>query len=138
MERTYVSPCACPRTSPGAPYPVRGRVPRTRRGTRRAPRGRAPGFDLSAPAPAEARTLADTQGVGNVSFVQGDAQVYPFEEGSFDAAVCRCGVMFFADPIAAYGTIGQALRPGGRPAFVCPAGATRNGWMSAPVRRSRR
>ncbi|MFF9001977.1 class I SAM-dependent methyltransferase [Streptomyces achromogenes] len=113
-ERTYVSPFACPRTSPGAPYPARGRVPRTRCGARRAPRGRALGFDLSAPTPAEARTRADTQVVGNVSFVQGDAQVCPFEAVAFDAAVSRCGVMFSAAPIAAYGTIGRALRPGGR------------------------
>ncbi|CAM5533328.1 methyltransferase [Streptomyces purpurascens] len=39
--------------------------------------------------------------------------------------------MFFADPVAAFGNVGRALRPGGRLAFVCPADATLNGWVAA-------
>ncbi|MFE9903929.1 class I SAM-dependent methyltransferase [Streptomyces achromogenes] len=103
----------------------------TRRAARRAPRGRALGLDLSAPMLAEARARAKEEGLGNVSFVQGDAQVHPFETAAFDAAVSRYGVMFFADPIAAFGNIGRALRPGGRLAFVCPADATLNDWVTA-------
>ncbi|CAL9665976.1 2-methoxy-6-polyprenyl-1,4-benzoquinol methylase, mitochondrial [Streptomyces sp. enrichment culture] len=103
----------------------------TRRAARRAPRGGALGLDLSAPMLAEARTRAEEQGIGNVSFVQGDAQVYPFEEGAFDAAISRYGVMFFADPITAFGNVRRALRPGGRLAFVCPADAADNGWVTA-------
>jgi SAM-dependent methyltransferase len=54
-----------------------------------------------------------------VSFVQGDAEVYPFAPASFDAAFSRFGVMFFADPVAAFANIRRALRPGGRLSFVC-------------------
>lgn len=103
----------------------------TRLAALKAPRGRALGLDLSGPMLAEARTGAEREGVANASFVQGDAQVYPFEEGSFDAAVSRYGVMFFADPVAAFGNVGRALRPGGRLAFVCPADATLNSWVAA-------
>ncbi|MEV4253938.1 class I SAM-dependent methyltransferase [Spirillospora sp. NPDC049652] len=77
------------------------------------------GVDLSAPMLARARERAEAEGVANVRFEQGDAQVFPFEPASADIAVSRFGVMFFADPVAAFANIGGALRPGGRLAFAC-------------------
>ncbi|MFE1586287.1 class I SAM-dependent methyltransferase [Streptomyces sp. NPDC058737] len=103
----------------------------TRLAALRAPGGHALGLDLSGPMLAEARDRAEREGVANVSFAQGDAQVHPFEAGAFDAAMSRYGVMFFADPVAAFGNVGRALRPGGRLAFVCPADAVLNGWVTA-------
>ncbi|MFJ5997897.1 class I SAM-dependent methyltransferase [Streptomyces sp. NPDC092370] len=103
----------------------------TRLAARRAPRGHAVGLDLSAPMLAEGRARAQREGIGNVSFTQGDAQVHPFEAAAFDAAISRFGVMFFADPVTAFGNIRRALRPGGRLAFVCPSDAGRNGWVTA-------
>ncbi|KUL64013.1 MULTISPECIES: class I SAM-dependent methyltransferase [unclassified Streptomyces] len=103
----------------------------TRLAARRAPGGHALGLDLSGPMLAEARARAEAEGIANVAFAQGDTQVHPFEEGSFDAAVSRYGVMFFADPVAAFGNVGRALRPGGRLVFVCPADAALNGWVTA-------
>ncbi|MFD5126522.1 class I SAM-dependent methyltransferase [Streptomyces olindensis] len=103
----------------------------TRLAALRAPQGRALGLDLSGPMLAEARSRAEREGIANVSFVQGDAQTHPFEAGAFDAAISRYGVMFFADPVAAFGNVGRALRPGGRLAFVCPADATLNDWVTA-------
>ena len=97
----------------------------------RAPQGSALGLDLSGPMLAEARARAEKDGITNVSFAQGDAQVYPFKPGVFDAAISRYGVMFFADPVVAFGNVGQALRPGGRLAFVCPADAMLNDWVAA-------
>ncbi|MEV0598915.1 methyltransferase domain-containing protein [Streptomyces sp. NPDC050315] len=97
----------------------------------RAPQGRVLGLDLSGPMLTEARARAEREGVANASFAQGDAQVYPFEAGTFDAAISRYGVMFFADPVAAFGNVGRALRPGGRLAFVCPADAMLNDWVAA-------
>ncbi|MFI0809489.1 class I SAM-dependent methyltransferase [Streptomyces echinatus] len=103
----------------------------TRLAALRASRGSALGLDLSAPMLAEARSRAEREGITNVSFAQGDAQVHPFETDAFDAAISRYGVMFFADPVAAFRNVGRALRPGGRLAFVCPAEATLNGWVTA-------
>ncbi|GHA64633.1 class I SAM-dependent methyltransferase [Streptomyces termitum] len=103
----------------------------TRLAALRAPRGHALGLDLSAPMLAEARARAAWEGVANASFVRGDAQTHPFETGSFDAAVSRYGAMFFADPEAAFGNIGRALRPGGRLALVCPSDPDRNDWVTA-------
>jgi SAM-dependent methyltransferase len=45
--------------------------------------------------------------------------VFLFEPASFDAAFSRFGVMFFADPTAAFINIRRSLRPNGRLAFVC-------------------
>ncbi|MET8571512.1 methyltransferase domain-containing protein [Streptomyces sp. NPDC004783] len=103
----------------------------TRLAARRAPKGHALGLDLSAPMLAEARSRAAREGVTNASFTQGDAQVHPFGAGVSDVAISRYGVMFFADPVAAFGNVGRALRPGGRLAFVCPADARLNGWVTA-------
>jgi SAM-dependent methyltransferase len=77
----------------------------------------AMGVDLSAPMLATARTRAAD--VPNVTFNQGDAQVHPFDEGEFDIAISRFGVMFFADPVAAFTNIHGALTPQGRLAFLC-------------------
>ncbi|MBH0779216.1 class I SAM-dependent methyltransferase [Nocardia bovistercoris] len=88
----------------------------TRRAARRAVS--ATGIDLSEPMLAVARGRAAAEQVDNVEFVHGDAQVHAFPAGAFDVAVSRFGVMFFADPVAAFTTVARALRPGGRLAFV--------------------
>jgi len=91
----------------------------TRLAARRASRGRVTGLDLSGPMLARARARAAEEGIGNVTFEQGDAQVYPLAPGGFDVAVSRFGVMFFGNPVAAFENIGRGLRPGGRLAFAC-------------------
>lgn len=90
----------------------------TRLAARRARLGGATGVDLSAPMLDRARTLAKEEDVTNVTFERGDVQIHPFPEGAFDAAMSRFGVMFFADPVAAFGNVRRALRDGGRLAFL--------------------
>ncbi len=82
-----------------------------------APDGTVVGVDLSAAVLVFARRAA--KGCERVRFVQADAQVFLFEPASFDAAFSRFGVMFFADPTAAFINIRRSLRPNGRLAFVC-------------------
>ena len=82
-----------------------------------APNGTVVGIDLSPEVLAFAQDAA--QECEQVRFVQGDAQVFPFEPTSFDAAYSRFGVMFFADPTAAFMNIRRSLTPNGRLAFVC-------------------
>ncbi|MDZ5447007.1 methyltransferase domain-containing protein [Micromonospora sp. 4G57] len=90
----------------------------TRFAARRSSDGHAVGVDLSAPMLDRARESAAAEGVANVEFLRADAQAYPFPAAGFDVALSRFGVMFFADPVAAFANIGRALRPGGRLAFV--------------------
>ena len=51
----------------------------------------------------------------------------------FDVAISQFGIMFFADPVAAFANIGRALRPGGRLAFVCPRDMADNDWYVVPM-----
>ncbi|WP_275465619.1 class I SAM-dependent methyltransferase [Streptomyces noursei] len=103
----------------------------TRLAARRAADGHARGVDLSAPMLAGARAAAAREGLTNTTFEQGDAQVHAFPADGFDVAISRYGVMFFADPVAAFANIGRALRPGGRLAFVCGSPADRSEWFQA-------
>jgi SAM-dependent methyltransferase len=105
----------------------------TRLAARAASRGSVLGVDLSAPMLARAREVADSEGLTNVSFDQGDVQVYPFEAGSFDVAFSHYGVMFFVDPVAAFANLAGALRPGGRLVFLCWQSALVNEWLMVPA-----
>lgn len=91
------------------------------------------GIDLSEPMLATARATAAREGVDNVTFEQGDAQLWPFEPATFDVAISRYGVMFFPDPVAAFANVRRALSPGGRLAFVCPTDPAGNDWVSATM-----
>jgi len=97
--------------------------------------GEVVGVDISALMLDLARSRSAA--VVNASFVEGDAQTYAFEPSSFDAAFSRMGVMFFADPVAAFTNVRRALRPGGRLAFVCWQPASENEWVSLPAQAAR-
>jgi ubiquinone/menaquinone biosynthesis C-methylase UbiE len=90
----------------------------TRAAARVAVDGHATGIDVSAPLLAEARRRSAAAGLTNTTFVQGDAQVHPFEPASFDVVVSRFGVMFFGDPVAAFANLARALGSGGRLAVL--------------------
>ncbi|AXE84176.1 class I SAM-dependent methyltransferase [Streptomyces sp. Go-475] len=92
----------------------------TRMAARQAYDGNVVGIDLSAPMLDRARRDAVSEGLGNVSFEQGDAQVHPFPRSGFDVVLSRGGVMFFADPVAAFTQLRNALVPTGRLAFLGP------------------
>lgn len=90
----------------------------TRLAARRAANGQVTGVDLSGPMLERARLTAGREGLTNITFRHGDAQVYPLPERSFDVAISRFGIMFFGDPVAGFGNIARGLRPGGRIAFL--------------------
>jgi SAM-dependent methyltransferase len=82
-------------------------------------RGEIVGADISEPMLAAARKRIAENGLRNVTLLQADAQTHPFEPNSFDLITSRFGVMFFADPTAAFRNLLPALRHGGRLCFVC-------------------
>ncbi len=91
----------------------------------------AVGVDISRPLLDVARRRSE--GRPDVEFLEADAQTYPFEPASFDAVFSRFGVMFFADPPAAFANIRRALKPGGRLVFVCWRAPADNPVISLPM-----
>ncbi|MBL8715895.1 MAG: methyltransferase domain-containing protein [Myxococcales bacterium] len=79
------------------------------------PGGLVVGVDVSRPMLTRARER--TAEIGHVQILEADAQVAPLP--AVDAAFSRFGVMFFADPVAAFQNVRAALPAGGRLAFVC-------------------
>jgi len=103
----------------------------TREAARAATPGGALGVDLSAEVLALARQLSEAEGLRNVEFVQADAQVCRFPGAPFDLGISQFGVMFFADPVAAFGNIRAALRPDGRLVLLVWQERERNEWATA-------
>jgi ubiquinone/menaquinone biosynthesis C-methylase UbiE len=76
------------------------------------PEGEVVGVDVDGAALEIARGRAQSLGLGNVSFVEGDARTAELEEG-FDAAVGRLVVMYWGDPTEGLRRIAAHVRPGG-------------------------
>ena len=78
------------------------------------------GLDLSRPMLDQAvARLARLEPAPPVRFALADVQSDPIPDGPFDRAFSRFGVMFFSDPVVAFGRIRSALVDDGRLAFVC-------------------
>lgn len=99
-----------------------------------APSGRVHGIDISAPLLARAAAWRDELGIGNATFELADAQDHAFPRGAFDLVASRFGMMFFADPVAAFRNLRSALRSPSRIAFVAWAGPEENPWFAWPQR----
>jgi SAM-dependent methyltransferase/predicted alpha/beta hydrolase family esterase len=103
----------------------------TRDAARAARSGSALGVDISEDMLERARRRSVEQGVANVAFERGDAQLHPFPRAHFDLIISRFGVMFFADPVAAFTHVARAARPGARLALLVWQGQEQNEWATA-------
>lgn len=97
-----------------------------------SPGGSVVGADLSIPLLELARERAERARVASATFVEADAQVHRFDV-PFDVVISRFGVMFFADPVAAFANLHAATVEGGRLAFVCWQPAPANEWVVAAL-----
>lgn len=75
--------------------------------------GRSVGVDVSEPMIESAKMNAIRQKF-EAEFLVADAQTHDFGEAQFDMVVSRFGVMFFADPVAAFANLHRAVRAEGR------------------------
>lgn len=94
-------------------------------------RGSVLGVDISRPMLARARERA--AGHANVSFAEADASTHGFGAQKFDLLFSRFGVMFFADPLAAFQNLHRAMNPKGRMAFVCWRPLSENPFALVPM-----
>jgi SAM-dependent methyltransferase len=97
-----------------------------------APSGHVTGIDISMPMLDQAQRNIAEAGAGNITLVQADAQVHRFPEDSFDLLVSRFGVMFFADPVAAFTNLFAGLSKGGRLCMAVWAGMAENAHWKIP------
>jgi len=77
------------------------------------PEGQVLATDLSPAILALAQQNAERAGFANVRTRVADGESLGVAPSSFDAAVCRLGLMFFPDPLAGLREMQRALRPGG-------------------------
>jgi SAM-dependent methyltransferase len=104
----------------------------TRAAARRATDGDALGVDLSRAMLARGTERAAAEGLHNVTFEQADVQVHPFADAAYDLVISRFGVMFFADPVAAFANLARATARGGRLAVVAWQPFAGNEWVEVP------
>ena len=103
----------------------------TREAARAAAPGPVVGVDVSERALEHARRVTAEEGLDNVRYELGDAQVHRFEPAGFDVAISRFGTMFFSDPAAAFANVAAALRPGGRLVLLVWQRYEDNAWIRA-------
>jgi arsenite methyltransferase len=76
--------------------------------------GRVTGIDMTPEMLAKARNAAATMGVGNVEFVEGEAERLPFPDASFDVVVSNGVIDLIPDKDAVSAELYRVLAPGGR------------------------
>jgi SAM-dependent methyltransferase len=94
------------------------------------PGGHVTGVDISDTLIGAARA----QNLSNATFEVADAASHRFATGSFDLVFSRFGVMFFADPVAAFRNFHRAMKPAGRLVFLCWRTPAENPWGAVPMR----
>jgi SAM-dependent methyltransferase len=83
------------------------------------PSGSVVAIDQAPQMLAVARERMQAAGIRTVEFVEGDAEAATLPLDSFDAVVCRWGLMFFHDPVGALARFRNSLVP--------------RGWLAAAV-----
>jgi len=81
---------------------------------RAGPSGSVVAIDQAPQMLAVARERMQAAGIGTVEFVEGDAEAVTLPPDSFNAVVCRWGLMFFHNPVGTLARLRNSLVPGGR------------------------
>lgn len=97
------------------------------------PQGFVLGTDLSEEMLAVAREKAAARGLSNVEFRQVDGEELAVDPESFDAVLCRWGIMFMPDAGRCLRQAQGALKPGGRVALSVWGPPERNPFFTVPM-----
>jgi ubiquinone/menaquinone biosynthesis C-methylase UbiE len=96
------------------------------------PQGRVTGVDIAEPMLGLLRQRIAEQRIPNITALLADAQTHAFAPASFDLLTSRFGVMFFADPFAAFRNLCGAAKPGGRLCMAVWSGIEENTHWKIP------
>ena len=78
------------------------------------PTGNVTGIDMTPEMLAKSRAAAAQMGLGNVTFMEADAERLPFEDASFDVVISNGVIDLIPDKDAVFSEIFRVLAPGGR------------------------
>ena len=73
--------------------------------------------DLSAGMLAQAKRKARCEGIQNITFIQGDVEALPYDDGTFDVITCGYGMFFYPEMEKTYQMLCQKLKEGGQIIF---------------------
>lgn len=99
------------------------------------PRGRVVGVDISPEMLAIAKQRASAQSLNNVTFeVIEDESLSAFEDATFDAVVCRFGLMLMPEPLKALRAFLRVLKPKGKATVTVPGAPEKAPFMAIPMK----
>lgn len=96
-------------------------------------RGRVVASDIAESMLHHVRENARAAALTNVTTLAGAAEELDVAAESFDAVICRLGLMLFVAPAQALTTVRRALRPGGKVAVVVFTTPVANPFMAKPM-----
>lgn len=91
-------------------------------------KGSVTGIDLSEGMIEKASSLADEDGISNVSFEHMDAEELDLSDESFDVAINSLGLMYYPDPEKAIREMYRVIKPEGLAAALVWGRRNRCGW----------
>jgi ubiquinone/menaquinone biosynthesis C-methylase UbiE len=91
------------------------------------------GIDVSEPMIAVARGRAKAED-SPAQFICADAETFAFEDGICDLVISRLGVMFFADPVAAFSNLRRAAADDAQLRMIAFRSADQNPFMTTAER----
>jgi ubiquinone/menaquinone biosynthesis C-methylase UbiE len=94
--------------------------------------GHVTALDIATQLLNRAESRSDEMGLTNTSFLLADAQSHQFELKQYDTIMSRFGLMFFADPVAAFSNIANGLKDAGRMVFAAWGPVAQNPWFYVP------
>lgn len=96
------------------------------------PQGRVVGADLNNGMLDIARAKSSEAGK-TIEWIEADVASLPFDDASFEVAICQQGLQFFPDKLTALKEIRRVLRPGGRCVICVARSLEHNPLMRAQV-----
>jgi ubiquinone/menaquinone biosynthesis C-methylase UbiE len=96
-----------------------------------APEGEVVLSDIAPQMTAIAAERARARGLDNVAVRELDLEAIQEPDASYDAVLCREGLMLVPEPARAAGEVRRVLRPGGRAVVSVWAARERNPWLTA-------
>jgi SAM-dependent methyltransferase len=98
------------------------------------PSGKLVATDLASAMVEVTRRRAREAGLANVDVLEMDASELRFEDRSFDAVTCACGLMFCPDPVQVVREVRRVLAPGGRFAVAVWAEPAKNPFFTTAAK----